>query len=154
VIEALVEEYRASVDAPAELTIDGDPARLIGPTGQAVQRIVQEALTNVRKHAPGAAVSVAVHAGARPDDEVVLRVDDRPVGNGHAARPMILAATGGGYGLQGMRERAQLLGGTLEAGAGPSGWRVELRLPAPGAATTPGAVSPPGAVTALDEATP
>jgi signal transduction histidine kinase len=136
-IEALVEEYRAGADAPAELTIDGDPARLVGPTGQAVQRIVQEALTNVRKHAPGAAVSVAVHAGERPDEDVVLRVDDRPIDNGHPGRAATesLAATGGGYGLQGMRERAQLLGGKLDAGAGPTGWRVELRLPAPGAAT-------------------
>ena len=85
-IEALVEEYRTGTDAAAELTIDGDPARLAGPTGQTVQRIVQEALTNVRKHAPGAAVSVAVHAGELPEEDVVLRVDDRPISNGHPAR--------------------------------------------------------------------
>jgi signal transduction histidine kinase len=130
-IEALVEAYRSGTDAPAELTIDGDLARLAGPTGQTVQRIVQEALTNVRKHAPGAAVSVALHTGERPEEYVVLRVDDRPLANGHPARPQGLAASGGGYGLQGMRERAQLLGGTLDAGAGPDGWRVELRLPPP-----------------------
>ena len=147
-IEALVEEYRVGTDAPAELTIDGGPGRLAGPTGQTVQRIVQEALTNVRKHAPGAAVSVAVHAGELPGEDVVLRVDDRPVGNGHSPRPRSLAASGGGYGLRGMRERAHLLGGTLDAGAGPDGWRVELRLPAPSAGTPQAGTAP------LDEATP
>jgi signal transduction histidine kinase len=53
-IEALVEEYRAA-DGAAELTIDGDPGRLAGPVGEAVLRVVQESLTNVRKHAPGRA---------------------------------------------------------------------------------------------------
>ncbi|MBV9603945.1 MAG: hypothetical protein JO027_02495 [Solirubrobacterales bacterium] len=129
-IEALVAEYRAGADAPAELIIDGDRARLAGPTGQAVLRVVQEALTNVRKHAPGAKVSVAVHAGQHPDEDVVVLVDDRP-GNGVAVSPQGLARSGGGYGLQGMKERAQLLGGTLTAGNGARGWRVELRLPPP-----------------------
>ncbi len=131
-IEAVVADYRASADAPAELTVDGDSARLTGPTGQAVLRVVQEALTNVRKHAPGADVSVAVHAGENPGDDVVLLVEDRhsPVGR-PALAPDGLALTGGGYGLQGMRERAQLLGGTLSAGAAGDGWRVELRLPSP-----------------------
>jgi len=130
-IEALVEEHRASADAPVKLTIDGDPGRLSGPTGQAVLRAVQEALTNVRKHAPGAGVTVEVHAGEQPDEEVVLRVDDRRAENGDATQPSALAASGGGYGLKGMRERAQLLGGTFSAGARPDGWRVELRLPPP-----------------------
>ncbi len=95
-IEALVEDYRASADAPAELTIDGDSTRLAGATGQAVFRAVQEALTNVRKHAPGAGVSVALHAGERPDEDVVLLVADRPVDNGHLPRPATsLAGTGG-----------------------------------------------------------
>ena len=90
----------------------------------------------MRKHAPGADVCVAVHAGEGPGDEVVLVVDDRPTvaqgdGQAGAARAGGLAATGGGYGVQGMRERAQLLGGTLSAGSVDSGWRVELRLPAP-----------------------
>ncbi len=79
-IEALVAEYRASADAPVELTVDGDPGRLAGPTGQAVLRVAQEALTNVRKHAPGADVSVAVHAGERAGDDVVLLIEDRPSG--------------------------------------------------------------------------
>ena len=135
-IEALVAEYRATADAGAELTIDGNLARLSGRTGEAVLRVVQEALTNVRKHAPGAEVSVAVHAGEAAGDEVVLVVDDRPTaaqpaGQAGAAGAGGLAATGGGYGLQGMRERAQLLGGTLTAGSVDGGWRVELRMPAP-----------------------
>lgn len=129
-IEALVAEYRAAAEAPAELTIDGDRDRLTGPTGQAVLRAVQEALTNVRKHAPGAGVSVAVHAGVRPEEDVVLLVSNRPSESGQATRGT-LSDTGGGYGLQGMRERAQLLGGTLSAGASADGWRVELRLPPP-----------------------
>jgi signal transduction histidine kinase len=138
-IEALVEEYRASTDASAELTIDGDPARLAGATGEAVLRVAQEALTNVRKHAPGAGVSVALHAGEHHGDEVVLLVSDHPIENGDAERlPRSLAATGGGYGLRGMRERAQLLGGTLSAGAAADGWQVELRLPPPGTFTSIG----------------
>ena len=131
-IEGLVEEYRAG-DGAAELTIDGDLRRLAEPVAQTVLRVVQEALTNVRKHAPGANVSVALHAGDRPDSDVVLVVDDHP--NGIARAPSPLAATGGGYGVQGMRERAQALGGTLTAGPRGDGWRVELHVPALAAAT-------------------
>jgi signal transduction histidine kinase len=130
-IASLVDEYRTGTDAQAELTMDGDYTRLAGPTGEAVLRVLQEALTNVRKHAPGAGVSIEIHAGQRPDEEVVLRVDDFPAENGHVERAATLASSGGGYGLQGMRERAQLLGGTLTAGLADGGWRVELRLPPP-----------------------
>ena len=125
-IEALVEEYRAA-DGTAALTIDGDLGRLAGPLAQTVLRVVQEALTNIRKHAPGASVSVALHAGDPADGAVVLVVDDHP--NGTAQAPSPLAATGGGYGVQGMRERAQALGGTLTAGPRGNGWRVELHVP-------------------------
>ena len=124
-IEALVADYRASANAPATLTIDGDPARLAGPAGQTIVRVAQEALTNARKHAPGAEVAVTVHAG----EQLVLVVDNGPGEVTPRARQAPLAATGGGYGVKGMRERAQLLGGTLRAGAEQDGWRVELRLP-------------------------
>jgi signal transduction histidine kinase len=133
-IEALVEEYRAA-GGVAELTIDGDLSRLAGPVGEAVLRVVQEALTNVRKHAPGASVSVVLHAGELADPEVVLVVEDHP--NGIAGAPSALAATGGGYGVQGMRERAQVLGGTLMAAAHGDGWRVELRVPVPAGSARP-----------------
>jgi signal transduction histidine kinase len=136
-IEALVADYRAAAPAAgAELTIDGDAKRLTGPTGQTVLRVVQEALTNVRKHAPGAAVSVAVHAGEGAHEDVVVVVDDQPVPGQLASAPNGLSAAGGGYGIQGMRERAQLLGGTLSAGPAGPGWRVALRLPAPASPTS------------------
>ncbi len=136
-LEALLAGYRASSDAPAELTIDGDPERLAGPTAEAVLRVVQEALTNVRKHAPGAQVSIAVHAGHDPGQEVLLQVENWLPATGPAPVPDGLATSGGGYGLQGMRERAQILGGTLDARATPTGWRVELRLPSPEAVAIP-----------------
>jgi signal transduction histidine kinase len=96
-----------------------------------VLRVVQEALTNVRKHAPGAEVSVTIHAGEAPGDQVVVVVEDRPTVAQPAGRAGGLAASGGGYGVRGMRERAELLGGTVSAGRVNGGWRVELRLPAP-----------------------
>jgi signal transduction histidine kinase len=117
-IRTLVDEY----DGHASLAIDGDLGRLNGPAGLALVRAVQEGMTNVRKHAPGADVAVTVDAG---ETELVAVVADRVNG----ASPAPLAQTGGGYGLQGMRERAQSLGGTMSAGATPDGWRVELRLP-------------------------
>jgi signal transduction histidine kinase len=124
-IEALVDDYRAGTEAEVELTIEGDRERLTGAAGQAVLRVVQEALTNVRKHAPGARVSVTVEAG----DDVRVRVADRPSTGAPPSGPGALASTGGGYGLQGMRERAELLGGTVSAGPVADGWCVELRLP-------------------------
>jgi len=136
-IEALVADYRATVEASAMLKVAGDPARLTGDTGQTVLRILQEALTNVRKHAPGAEVSVALDAGTGPDDEVVLIVEDLPTATPATEAPDGLAASGGGYGVRGMRERAQLLGGTLNAGPFGGGWRVELRLPAPSPSAGP-----------------
>jgi signal transduction histidine kinase len=131
---ALVAEYRASVDAPIELAIDGDVSQVPPSAVQATARIVQEALTNVRKHAPGAAVNIALGVteaksrtllGGAAAGELVLRVLDTPVAGADSA----LASSGGGYGIRGMRERAEILGGTLEAGLEGGGWLVELRLP-------------------------
>ena len=116
-IRSLVDAY----DGPTELTLHGE-ARLTGAPGLAVLRTVQESITNVQKHAPGASVSVVVEGG---DAELVAIVSDRATGA--SAKP--LAAAGGGYGLRGMRERAQSLGGTMSAGATAEGWRVELRVP-------------------------
>ncbi|MGO4748880.1 sensor histidine kinase [Streptomyces sp. 2MCAF27] len=101
---------------------------------RAVFRIVQEALTNVRKHAPGARVRVRVSeasaVGAEGEGKGVreLRVEVR---NGAPdATATAPGLPGGGHGLIGLRERAQLLGGTLEAHPLPDGgFAVRARLP-------------------------
>ena len=148
-IEALVAEYRASTEARVELVLDGDSQRLTGPIGEAVVRVAQEALTNVRKHAPGASLSVTLQAGRPTDGVLVLLVTDR-----HSTAAPVPAATnglasaGGGYGLRGMRERAEILGGSLAAGPHGEGWRVELRLPLP--AQLEGQTRPDGAAPQRD----
>ncbi len=119
VIRALIEQY----DSPIEFTVTGDEGRLGGQVGEAALRVIQEALTNVRKHAAGAEVKVAV---VIQDDQLCVTVENRVL---VSVAPSGLAAAGGGYGLRGMRERAALLGGTLAAGPTRDGWRVELRLP-------------------------
>jgi signal transduction histidine kinase len=149
-IRALAEDYGAAAGARVEVAIDGDTSRVRGPIGRAVLRVAQEAFTNVRKHAPDADLSVALHAGEAPEEEIVLIVADEP----RQAPPPDGEGTGlersrGGYGLRGMRERAEILGGTLEAGAEAGGWRVELRLPspqAPGGAQASGAAGANGPV--------
>ena len=119
-VEELVDGARR---AGAEVTVDvtGERRRLPAPVDVAGYRIVQEALTNVVRHAAARTVRVAL---AYEPDAVALVVDDD--GRGAAAGD----GAGGGHGLEGMRERAALLGGTVEAGPAPGGgFRVTARLP-------------------------
>ena len=111
---ALVERFR-SAGADVTFTVDGDTGRLHATTGLAVYRILQEALTNAIKHAAGCPVSVRLTVAA---DTVRLAVDT-------AAAP----GTGTGLGLVSMRERAESLGGSFDAGPGGRGWLVEATLP-------------------------
>ncbi|MFI6440675.1 sensor histidine kinase [Streptomyces sp. NPDC050759] len=104
----------------AETTISGERRPLPAEASQAVRRVAQEALTNVRKHAPGAKIRVWLQYG---DDRVTLVVRDS------GGSPGELTATGGGYGLLGMRERAELLGGSLDAGPDDEGFVVTLKVP-------------------------
>lgn len=108
---------------PAEVRVEGERRALTAQASQAVRRVAQEALTNVRKHAPGARVLIRLEYQS---DGVVLEVKDSG-GRGPGGE---LAGSGSGYGLLGMRERAELLGGTLEAGPGEEGFVVSLRVPA------------------------
>jgi signal transduction histidine kinase len=121
-------------------TVEGDVRPLPGGLSQAAYRIAQEALTNIRKHAgPQAAAAVTVHYG--PDELLVSVADD---GHGDAGPPASLPRYGdqavrprgragtAGHGLPGMRERAALYGGTVQAGPRPSGgFEVTARLPLP-----------------------
>ena len=93
--------------------------------GRTVYRIVREALTNTRKHAPGAHVLVQI--GYRESQVRVV------VSNGPAApsADSELSGTGSGLGLAGLRERIELMHGTLRAGPTPDGgFRLEAVLPA------------------------
>ncbi|WP_161183150.1 histidine kinase [Streptomyces sp. SID4985] len=104
----------------AEVTVTGERRPLTAECSQAVRRVAQEAMTNVRKHARGATVRVRLDYGER---EVTLDVRDA------GGRPGELAGSGGGYGLLGMRERAELLGGSLDAGPDEKGFAVTLKVP-------------------------
>ncbi|MFE6052392.1 sensor histidine kinase [Kitasatospora sp. NPDC056446] len=110
------------------LEVTGTPRPLAAEAALAVRRTAQEALTNVRKHAPGARCSVELRY---LDGAVELEVRNTrpPRGSDAGPTPGELAASGSGYGLLGMRERAELLGGTLVAGPEDGGWRVLLRVP-------------------------
>lgn len=112
-----------TVEGAAEVSITGDRRALPAEASQAVRRVAQEALTNARKHAPGARVRMRLEYGAR---EVMLDVRDSGGSPGSTGE---LTGAGGGYGLLGMRERAELLGGSLSAGPGEEGFVVTLRVP-------------------------
>jgi signal transduction histidine kinase len=117
----LIDEAREVSEASTRLIISGWPEPLDPGTEVAAYRIVQEALTNARRHAPGAAVDVELRFDA---DAVWLRIRDNGPGPPVALPP-------GGNGLLGMRERAAAVGGTLHTGGSSSGgFVVEARLPA------------------------
>ncbi len=108
----------------AGLTVDlrasGDLTAISGDAGLAGYRIVQESLANIAKHAPGAAARVQVTATAA-ELRLTVTNDIIPV-----ASP---ATAGSGHGVDGMRQRAALVGGTFSAGPSAGKWRVEAVLP-------------------------
>jgi signal transduction histidine kinase len=120
---ALVAES-TGVGSPADLVEVGNPALASPVVGRTAYRIVREALTNVRKHAPGARATVRVEY-----DEAQVRLSIRntpPTGQRGA-----LAGTGSGLGLAHLRQRIELVHGTLRAGPEPDGgFCVEATLPA------------------------
>jgi signal transduction histidine kinase len=110
-------------DAGSDVTVevDGEVTGLPPAVDVSAYRIVQEALSNAGRHAPGTTVTVAVR---RTPEELVVRVTN---GAGPAARER---ADGPGHGLRGMRERVAMLDGELAAGAtADGGFEVEARLP-------------------------
>ena len=117
-------QYQAAGDATIQLAITGEPRPLSGQAAQVAYRTAQEGLTNARKHAPGQPVTLAL---AFEPGQVAVTVEN-PLPPDDQARP--LAATGAGAGLTGLKERAALAGGTLEAGPADGTWRTALRIPA------------------------
>ncbi|MGX1542241.1 sensor histidine kinase [Streptomyces adustus] len=120
----LVAESTA-VGTPAELIEDGDPALASPVVGRTAYRVLREALTNVRKHAPGAQVTVRVQY---EEAQVRLTVHNTPPADRASSA---LAGTGSGLGIAHLRRRIELVHGTLCAGPRPDGgFSVEATLPA------------------------
>jgi signal transduction histidine kinase len=116
-LDTLIAQHSAS-GLEVTLGITGSPRPLGGAADQAAYRILQEALTNAARHGAGAA-AIALKFG---DNAVELNVTN-PVAHDGAPR------AGGGHGLIGMRERATLLGGGLDADRADGTFRVHARLP-------------------------
>ncbi|MEI5008658.1 hypothetical protein RB196_16310 [Streptomyces sp. PmtA] len=135
--------HEARLDAGLDLVLP--PAACSPAVERAAYRTVQEALTNVRKHAPGAPVTVTVRPTPQ-GDTLLVEIRNGPAPD--AVRPVVPDATTGGYGLTGLKERTALVNGTFRAGGTPEGGfvvRSEIPLvPAPARGTTPQRASAPG----------
>ncbi|MEU9081689.1 histidine kinase [Streptomyces sp. NPDC048357] len=120
-IAGVVEAARGS-GTDVRLTTSGQPRPLVAACDHAAYRIVQEALTNAYKHAPGAPIAVELRY---EDDSLVVEI-----ANGPAAGPADAEVVSGGQGLTGLRERARLVGGMVHAGTTEGGgFRVAGVLP-------------------------
>jgi signal transduction histidine kinase len=113
-------ELLRELTADADFALLGEPRDVTAETGLALYRSAQEALTNVRKHAPGSSVDVRLEYG---DAEIRLTVRN----HGPAGPPT--TGLSSGYGLTGLRERAELAGGAFAAGPSDDGWLVDVRMP-------------------------
>lgn len=118
---AQLEQLIANSGIDVEFSGVGPTTDMAAPSQRAVYRTVQEALTNVRKHAPGATACIEIRRTGQGTEVTVT--------NTAPTRPA-LALPSSQQGLIGLRERAELLGGTFESGpTEDSGYRVRLRLP-------------------------
>ena len=117
----VAEQLATLADEGVAITVDGEPRQLSPAAGLALVRVAQEAVTNARKHAAGAAVTITL-AFHEQSAEVTVENEQTEASS--------LAATGAGYGLQGMRERIELVGGSLSAGPIGNCWRVHAEAPA------------------------
>ena len=106
--------------------VSGDVDHLFAGSVEAIHRVIQEAITNALKHAPGAEITIRLHGGRDVVDLEIRNPSARPAPTTVAG----LGLTGGGHGITGMRERVHRCGGDLQVGpAGHGGWVVSARLP-------------------------
>jgi signal transduction histidine kinase len=114
----------AAAGVLVELRIDGEPRPLPAAAGLTAYRIVQEALTNVVRHA--GPTTARLHISFGPDEVAIEVTDDGP--QSFSPKDLSLGRHGSGHGLIGMRERALLFGGSLEAGSYGPGFRIRADL--------------------------
>jgi signal transduction histidine kinase len=138
-LTVLLEQARAA-GLPVSFAVEGVPRPLPAGSALAAYRIVQESLTNARKHGgPTVTASVVLRFC---EDKLVIKVTDDGRRSGGAVTgsgAVALARAGAGadqreirgHGLIGMRERVDVYGGSVTAGPCPGGWRVTATLPMP-----------------------
>jgi signal transduction histidine kinase len=124
-IADLVEDFRRAGMA-IRYDLDGAPHLVSAATGLGLYRIAQESLANVAKHAPGARADVRVGVTS-----VLATVR---VANTTSSHPVTVSNSGSG--VRGMRQRAQLLGGSIRVGPAPPGWLVHAEVPTSGLGPT------------------
>ena len=122
-LASLAAQFHEVTGIPCQFTISGQSYELPSEARLAVYRVAQEALTNITKHA--CPERVEMHLGYEPR-RTRLTVENFAMNK----EPPRVANNGPGYGLTGMRERAELLGGELTTAMTRGGFRVELRVPA------------------------
>ena len=122
-LSSLADQYRVVGDLAVDFTVTGEPRPLSEAASLVAYRTAQEGLTNARKHAPGQPVALGLGFEAA---QITVSVANPLPPTGTKAP---LAAAGAGAGLTGLRERAALAGGALEAGPADGTWRVCLKIP-------------------------
>lgn len=114
-IEMVVEETHGRLSGGAKLNVEGDPRRVDGPVELALFRVAREALRNVEKHAGATSVTVELEFSG---EEIRLSVTDDGLGFS-SAKNIADLARGGKLGFLGMKERAELVGGSFELRSAP-----------------------------------
>ena len=124
-LKQLTADFEQDSNVHTSLQISGTPRELDSETSLTIYRVAQEALTNIRKHAAPDRVEMSLRYD--PDGTRLTVCDHAQT---PAAAELPSRRDSSGYGLTGMRERAELLGGSLSADHTPDGFRVELWIPA------------------------
>ena len=118
---------KLAADQQSSFVVVGEARALSPQVTLALYRAAQEGLTNAMKHAPGAATGVELTFGP---EHVTLTVTNGPLDEDATPKDLLpLASSGSGYGLTGIEERLQALGGSMEAGPSNAGWRLNAEVP-------------------------